>query len=131
MKWFVIPEATRLDLGEGQWIDVKNRLTHGEREGMLAAMSPFVRPGEDLQLDRKEIRTALVSTYLVDWSLKREDGKTVEIGPDVPENQRLVTIRSLAADAFDMIHRAIDAHVGAIQRSDAEKNGPASGASAS
>jgi len=127
MKWFITPESTRLSLGEGEWVDVKQRLTHGEREGMLAAMSPLVSPGEPMQLQRKEIRTALVNTYVVGWSLTR-GGVPVRMTPELPDNERLATIRSLSAEAFDLIYAAIDTHVDAMkQADDAEKNGQAGG----
>jgi hypothetical protein len=119
--WFVSPDTVRLTLEDGpEWIDVKNRLTHGEREGMLSAMSPFVTPGEPIQLARKEIRTGLVNAYLVGWSLTR-GGLPVAMSPDLPDNVRLATLRSLSAEAFDLIHAAIDAHSDRIKQADADE----------
>lgn len=126
MRYFVTPVTRRVTLEDGAWIDIKERLTHGERESMFATMSPYVTPGEPIQVARKEIRTALVSTYLVAWSLTREDGTAVPMAPDLPENVRLATIRSLSADGFDEIHRAIDGVVDAVRvADDLEKNGSA------
>jgi len=119
MKYFIEPESTRLQLGDGEWIDVKDRLTHGEREEMMAVISPFSNPGERIQMQRKEIRTALVNTYLLGWSLTR-GGKPVPMSPDLPYNVRVATIRSLSADAFDVIHAAINTHADTMRQADAK-----------
>jgi len=117
MIWFTEPDTTRLTLMGGEWMDVKTRLTHGEREAMLSAMSPYVNPGEKLQLERKEIRPALVNAYVIGWSLTR-NGKPVPMSPDLPDNTRLATLRGMSSEAFDLIHAAIEAHVEATKQAD-------------
>jgi hypothetical protein len=110
MGSFVKPESVRLDLPDGSFITVKKRLTVGEREDVFARMTT----------DRRELRTAKVAAYLLYWSLTDGDrsgeGLPVPMSPDLPEQQRLDTIRSLDPDVFDEIRQAIDAHELAMQK---------------
>lgn len=109
MSDFVKPEIERLYLTDGQFIDVKKRLTHGEREDMFAAMSPMMMPGEPLQLNRRHVRTSKVVTYLVGWSLT-DEGKPVPMSPDLPEQARIDTLRSLSPERFTELYDAILTH---------------------
>lgn len=124
---FVKPEPHRLTLSDGQHIDIKKRLNHGETEDMYARWAPFVVPGEHAQLDRREVRTAKVLAYLLGWSLTDDDGGPVEMSPALCYQDRLDTIRSLDPDRFDEIHKAIETHETDL----AAKKKTLSGASAS
>jgi hypothetical protein len=120
MKWFIKPDTKRLDIGDGEWIDVKARLTHGEREKMLRLLD--TNPGGSV---RSDLPTVLVNAYLVGWSLT-DDGKPVKMEPppDMSDDRRLATLRSLSTEAFDAIHTAVDAHFVAMKaEDDASKNG--------
>jgi hypothetical protein len=107
---FVNPEPIRLPLGDGNYIDIKKRLNHGEREDMYARMAPYIVPGEPIQMHRAEVRTAKVLTYLLGWSLADDEGTPVAFAPVLPEAERLDAIRSLDPDRFDDIHAAIEKH---------------------
>src|SRR3954464_12266481 len=106
---FVRPEPIRLSLSGGHYIDIKKRLNHGEREDMYARIAPYVVPGEPAHMNRREVRTAKVLTYLVGWSLT-DEGMPVPMSAVLSEADRLDTIRSLDPDRFDEIHGAIEAH---------------------
>lgn len=116
MSDFVVPAGDRLPLsGDGRWIDVKHRLTHGEREDMFARMR-----GPNGEWNH--VRTVKVTTYLLGWSLVDLEGKPVPMGPTVPDDERLSTLRNLDPDAFDEINDAIEAHEKAVQAArDAQK----------
>lgn len=122
MGRFTKPKSVRLPLSDGDYIDITNRLNHGEREDMFARMSPHA-----LELDRRQVRTAKVVAYLLGWSLTDGDapgeGTPVPMSPDLPEAARIDTIRSLDPDTFIEIYDAIDAHELAVTqaRSDAKK----------
>jgi hypothetical protein len=109
LDWFTKPEIVRLPLSGGQFIDVKKRLNHGEREGLFARWSPLVTPGEPMRMDRREVRTAKVLAYLVGWSATL-DGQPIPYGLEMPDAVRLDTLNSLDADAFSAIHDAIEGH---------------------
>lgn len=108
MDDFVTPEPCRLTLSDGQFIDIKKRLNHGETEDMYARMSP---DGE--RLDRRAVRTAKVFAYLMGWSLTK-GGTPVSMALELPEQTRLDTIRALDPDRFSEIHAAIETHVQAM-----------------
>lgn len=115
MSDFVKPEIKRFPISGGHFIDVKKQLNHGEREDMFAAMAPLVTPGEDLRFNRRDIRTAKAVTYLVGWSLTNE-GTPVPMSPELPEQVRIDTIRSLSAERFDEMFAVILKHEAANEQ---------------
>ena len=84
---FVTPAVQRLTLSTGDTIDIIKRLNHGETEDMYAR---FLEK-------RGSVRTVLILTYLVGWSLTR-DGQPVPYGPQLSEQERTDTIRNLDPD---------------------------------
>jgi hypothetical protein len=106
---FVEPELVRVPLSDGDFINIKKALTHGEREDMLSAISPHITVGQRRQIDTRHVRTTKVLTYLVSWSLTDHD-QPVPYSPDLPEQERIDTIRSLDTYTFDEIHAAIENH---------------------
>lgn len=98
-----------MPLSDGDFINIKKALTHGEREDMLSAISPHITVGERRQIDTRHVRTTKVLTYLVSWSLTDHD-QPVPYSPDLPEQARIDTIRSLDTYTFDEIHAAIEKH---------------------
>jgi hypothetical protein len=104
---FTKPEPCRLPLSDGQFVDIKRRLNHGETEDMYARISPY-----GVGVNRREVRTAKIAAYLLGWSLTR-DGKPVPMTPlggDMDEQERIDTIRGLDPDRAAEIHKAIEAH---------------------
>jgi hypothetical protein len=109
MSDFVEPEPERLTLSDGQFIDVKKKLNHGEWEDMLAEMSIDGAPGEPRRLNRRTFRTVKVMTYLLGWSLTH-NGKPQAYSPAMPEDERRDIIRSLSPERFEEMYKAITAH---------------------
>lgn len=107
MDDFVTPVTTRLALLGGKHIDVKQRLTHGETEDMYARIYQFG------VTNRREVRTAKIVAYLVGWSLLRS-GQPVPYAPDLPEQERIDTVRSLDPDRAREIYEAIETHEAAM-----------------
>jgi len=99
---FVKPEPHRIPLHGGQFIDIKKRLTHGEREDMHARMSSQIGQG----LDRREYRNARALAYLLGWSLT-DEGTPVAYSPSMSEDDRRATLCMLDPDRFDEIYKAI------------------------
>lgn len=110
---FATGETTRLSISDGDFIDVKKRLSHGEREEMFARMAPTAGPSGIFSAQRREVRTSKVLAYLVAWSLRAGD-KPVPYSAMLPEDDRLSTILNLDPDTFDELWNAIDAHEDAI-----------------
>lgn len=123
-NWFVKPEVVRLELSDGEWIEIKKRLTAGEqRQVTTAGMKSMNTAGMDRESRNDAENTnvninidwtammgmARAVMYLTDWSLRDvESDKPVELTPDA--------IRALDPDAFTEIDEAIDKHIESMER---------------
>lgn len=119
---FVRPDTTTLKISDGDTLTVKRRLNTGEQRTVFGTMSRELADGT-LRANPLEVGIALVTAYLVDWSLTDADGVRVEIRGVPPEQLRAV-LDELEPDVFEEIRVAINAHVDAqaVIRA-AEKNG--------
>ncbi len=127
MDDFVTPEPVRLTLSDGQFVDIRKRLTHGESEAM------YERMGEG----RRWVRTAQIVAYVLGWSLTKTDPATthevpVPMAPDLPEQTRIDTIHALDQTRAVEIYEAITAHERAmtVARTAQKKTGGRSESSA-
>jgi len=109
MDDFVTPEPHRLTLPDGQFLDIRKRLTHGESEDLNARIFPLGG------VDRSMVRTARILAYLLGWSFTR-NGAPVPYSPGLPEQTRLDTIRALHQDRAVEIFDAIEAHEDAMNQ---------------
>lgn len=108
---FVMPETVRLDLADGQWIEVKKYLSAVEEKRFRSAgmrrMTP--RKGDDqeatseIEIDWAAMAFARVTTYLVDWSARKADGTKQPLTKDA--------IGQLDTESFEEIDNAIQAHI--------------------
>ena len=106
--WFVRPETVKLDLVEGEWILVKQRLNAGEQRSMFRRLYLAGADGE-FRVNPDTVPTAFILAYLVDWSLTDATGHKVEIlqqPSDVVEE----AIDALDPEKFANIKTAIEAH---------------------
>ena len=127
----VKPETVRLTISDGDFIDVKKRLNHGEYDDHLARISPFQTPGEPVRMETRQIRTSKVIAYLVGWSLT-DGGKPIPYSTDMPENARVSELNDLDRETFTEIYQAIDAHEDAGDaEAEARKNGKGSASASS
>lgn len=111
MDNFCSGDTIRLMLADGQSIDIKKRLNHGEQEDMFARWSPFIEAdGQPARLERRAVRDSKVLAYLVGWSLTQNGGTPVPMSPALSDADRLATLANLDPDRFDEIHRAIETH---------------------
>lgn len=119
---FVRPDVDRLTLSDGDWIEVKRRLTVGERRGILsrAAKGGVSSDGTRVHLDGAEMAFGRVEAWVLDWSFVGPDDKTVKLSPNA--------LRNLEPETFAEIEAAIDAHE---EAQDAAKNSSASVATVS
>ena len=106
---FVLPETVRLELSEGDWIEVKKRLTYGEQQRLAGgALRPKLTDGEiDISLDLETHSILRLSTWIVDWSFCDVKGKQVEVDRDA--------IASLEPDTVDEIEDALTAHIESLE----------------
>lgn len=106
---FVLPETVRLELSEGDWIEVKKRLTYGEQQRLAGgALKPKLTDGEiDISLDLETHSILRLSTWIVDWSFCDTKGKQVEVDRDA--------IASMDPDTAEEIEDALTAHIETLE----------------
>lgn len=115
MDDFVSPEPHRLQLADGKYVDIATQLNHGQTEDMFERMSPH-----GIHANRRWVRTAKIVAYVLGWSLTK-DGKPVAMSPDMPEQDRLDTIRNMTQERAIEIYEAIEAHEKARAQARAEQ----------
>src|SRR4051812_47252677 len=71
---FIRPQVVRLELSEGDWIDVKRELTSGEQRHIFSQIVKEHRGGERPLLDTQKVGATRVIEYLVGWSFCDDNG---------------------------------------------------------
>jgi hypothetical protein len=107
-SWFVRPAVVRLDLGDGQWAEVKEQITYGEAQRLSGAMLRTVKTAagdNEVGVDFARYAVLKLQTWLVDWSFRDDQDKPVDVSPAAIEN--------LTPEAAEALNDAIDAHVAA------------------
>jgi len=116
---FVPPETVRLSLREGDWLEVKKYLNHGEQKALEGAGLVAVKPSSDssdraaFELDFRRLGMATLNAYIVDWSFVDASGKPTK---PTPEN-----IAALDSETAKELDEALAAH---RKQMESEKNGP-------
>jgi hypothetical protein len=123
---FVNPDTARLEISDGDWLLVKRRLSTGEtREAYQRITKRQV--GDQMELDELEAGMALVTAYLLDWSLVDHDGKSVVIRGLLPRALESV-LDNLDPQSFMEMLKAIQAHDAAMTKErEREREGPFGG----
>ena len=76
---FVIPNTVRLELSEGDWIEVKERLTYGEQQALAGASLDKMTPGStDIAINLQRYDIMRLDTWIVRWSFCDANGKAVK-----------------------------------------------------
>lgn len=113
---FVTPKVVRLPLSDGDWIEVKERLTVGEERDAFQQVVGEVSPEGWRRPNVAMLGVAEIVAYLVDWSLRDALDKPVAVNLDA--------VRSLDKDTFKEIEQAVTAHIEAMDAAEvARKNG--------
>lgn len=115
---FVTPDTARVELSDGDWIEIKERLTYGEQQrlagGALTRMSG-TGYGAAIDLDFERYNLLRMETWLVDWSFVGANGKPVKLSR--------AAIAALDPETAAEIDAALTKHIEEIE---AAKNPPAS-----
>lgn len=98
---FVQPESKRIDLSDGDWIEVKKELTIGEEKTLQACgiKRTLTAPPS---VDWPEYHIGRVAVWLTGWSFRGPDDKPVPLS--------VAAIRSLDAETFGEITDALTKH---------------------
>lgn len=97
----------RLELTEGDWVEVKERLSYGEQQRLTGkAVGRAAADGVTIDYAAYEIERLV--TWLVDWSFRDEQDKPVLLSRDA--------IDALDPATADEISAAIAAHIEGQER---------------
>jgi hypothetical protein len=108
---FVTTATARLDLSDGDWVEIKRELSVGERKKLEASPMNSVRPGEHVKTDPNDVEMGLdwgryylvkLQVYIVAWSFEDASGKSVRVTADA--------INNLDSDTAEEIMEAINQH---------------------
>jgi len=118
----VVPKTVRLQISQGDWLLVKERLNAGEARAQFKRIVESNEAGKAPKLDSTEVGMSRVLAYLLDWSLTDPKGSPILIR-DQPESTVKAALNSIDLESFSEILKAITAHEEAMdaQRA-AEKN---------
>lgn len=128
---FIVPHTQRLDLEgdwEGEWVEIKEHLGVADQKRIESSAIPSLKNlNESLSGDSPEAGLDLgrmyltrLKVYLLDWSFRDANGKTVEVSP--------AAINSLDPDCAEAINRALDAF---LKERDKEREANPTGARSS
>lgn len=111
-SWIVQAQKVKLPLKlEGdEWLEVRSKLTVGQKRKVEFAGLGDAKPGEGAQyqigLDMSELEYVRILTWGTDWSFVDANEKPLKF-----DRERL---ESLDPEAFESIVEALDAHVEAV-----------------
>lgn len=105
---FVKARTVKLDLSDGDWIEIKSKLSYGEQSKLTGTMTPSLSPdtkgkATSVDIDWAEYSLQRISAYVVDWSFV--DGSEQRIKP-TRDN-----IFALDQESAAEIEAAIDAYL--------------------
>lgn len=120
---FVRPETAILRLSRGDTLTVRQRLTAGEQRAAYARAYRARDGDREPQASLDEAWVALMTAYLLDWSLCDDDGRRVVIAGQ-PVETVIAALDALDIESFFEIRDAIQAHDAAmVAAREQEKNG--------
>ena len=116
---FVQPEIVRLELSDGDWLDVRKELSTGEARRAMAKTVKSMRADGRIEPDLEMLGRAEMAAYLVDWSFVDGNDKRVPCSD--------AALGNLTQDAFAEIETAVRAHIASVE----EERGKAKSGSSS
>ena len=135
-KWFEDSvETTKLDIGNGFWIEARNFLTvedhlYIQSAGLVALRAQNDVPKSqqmDIRIDSVRQKIARMEKYIVRWNATRTNPKTKREEPVAVSSD---AFRNLSLAAFDAIEKALDQHI-ERQATEGKETGATDGAPSS
>ena len=109
---FVTPETVRLELSDGDWIEVKGRLTYGEQQHLSGSALKSASFGtSDLTIDYEAYALTRLETWLVEWG---GPGFVDAKDKFVPVSR--AAIRNLDPDKAAEIEAVLTVHIEALEK---------------
>jgi hypothetical protein len=116
---FVQPNTVRVDLTEGDWVELKEQISYAEAQRLYGAMvrtwpqsafgvgDPTGDDSKDVGIDMARFAILRQQTWLTDWSFRDDQDKPVPLTRAAIEN--------LDTETASEIDAAITAHQAAVQ----------------
>ena len=116
----VAPGTARLALSDGDWLIVKQKLNAGETMDLFERAAPGVDVTAPLavvlsKLPPAKVGVAIVTAYLLDWSVTDLEGAVIPIRGASPE-EKAAALRLLDFDSFIEIVNAVSQHDAAMRQ---------------
>lgn len=105
---FVTPTERVIPISDGDTITVRRRLSIGEQFASYERMYED-RPDGQKRVNPLQTGIAMVTAYLLDWTLTDDQGATVPIRNE-PIDAIEAAVSNLYAEDFEEIKAAIEAH---------------------
>lgn len=106
-------EQDRLNLSEGDFIDVKRHLTVGESRDIAYLGMERIITEDGLEARPKPTLPFMAAaTYILGWSLVDYDGQPIPWPVEEPIDARVAVLRSLDAETMNEIDEALNKHRG-------------------
>lgn len=115
----VKPETVRLELSDGDWVDIKRALTVGEESDIAFKAMKTIRADQAAEIDGSLMRFLMTATYVQGWSLLDYEGQPIKWPAGKPLDDRVAVLRALDRASMEELEAAIAAHREAM-----EKNAP-------
>ncbi len=110
---FVAPKTVRLHLLDGDWIEIKERLSIGDaRQATASFIGSYTKDGARTP-NMETLGMGEVLAYLIDWSFRDAQDKPVKVS--------LAAIKGLDLETYAEIEAAISTHAAALDAADAER----------
>lgn len=109
---FVQPEVVRLDLSDGDWLEVRKELSMGEARRAMARTIKTMRADGRIEPDIEMVGRAEIAAYILDWSFVDAADKRVPYSDAALDN--------LTGETYAEIETAVRAHIATVE--DERKN---------
>ncbi len=103
-------DTVRLDLSDGDWIEVRRVLTVGEERDLVSLAVRGYRPDGTADLDTRLLSFLAAATYLTGWSLCNLDGMPIPWVGNAKVQQRVDVLRGLDSATMAEIDEALAKH---------------------
>jgi hypothetical protein len=117
-------ETVRLELSDGDWIDIRRHLTVGEERDIVSRSVREVKPDGSYQLDNQTFSYLAAAIYIVGWSFLGVDGQPIKWPITKSLEARVDVLRNLDRQTLEEIEAALTAYK---EREEALKNVPDGG----
>lgn len=107
---FVNPKRVRLPLSDGDWIEIKERLSIGDARAATASfIGSYTKDGARTP-NMETLGMGEVLAYVLDWSFRDANDKPVKVS--------LEAMKALDMETYGEVEAAISRHVEALEASD-------------